>query len=503
MPDPERVLEAMTARVILEQRRSGGSTDDLEGLRLAAAARAILAQRRAEIVVPHVEYQNDPLGWICDKLEVPEHTLRWSLNDGYDEHKWDGTEDPLAVVLESLAAWKNIGVESGNGTGKTFLGACIVLWFLAVWEDSIVVTIAPKLTQLTVHIWKEIGRLWPRFQRHFPQAELLASGVIRMKPAVEDREVWAVRAFGCGVGAEEVSATKAQGWHAEHVLFLLEETPGIHPAIMFTLENTIGGPHNLRLAFGNPDFEEDELHQFCLSPGVVHVRVSALDHPNVVTGDHTIVPGAVSLPTVERRTEIFKHIPAMYASRVRGISPQQAVGVALNYVEADHLETWNPANMKAQKWPLFAGIDFGAWRFAFVLATSDRAKRLHILDEYFSQQETLTARAGAIHEILKRYKAPRSTPIWGDSANPQDIIEINAALKKLKSPYRVRAVSKTSIEGKRFRAACVERLNDLLGRRALLFRRGLGDGAEWMKGASVASHGRPMRESRLLWEIRR
>ncbi len=32
--------------------------------------------------------------------------------------------------------------------------------------------------------------------------------------------------------------------------------------------------------------------------------------------------------------------------------------------------------------------------------------------------------------------------------------------------------------------------------------RGLGDGAEWMKGASVASQGRPMRESRLLWEIR-
>ena len=30
----------------------------------------------------------------------------------------------------------------------------------------------------------------------------------------------------------------------------------------------------------------------------------------------------------------------------------------------------------------------------------------------------------------------------------------------------------------------------------------MGDGAEWMKGASVASHGRPMRESRLLWEVR-
>ena len=183
----------------------------------------------------------------------------------------------------------------------------------------------------------------------------------------------------------------------------------------------------------------------------------------------------------------------MYASRVRGISPQQAVGVALNYVEADHLETWESANTKVQRWPLFAGIDFGAWRFAFVLATSDRAKRLHILDEYFSQQETLTARAEAIHEILKRHQAPSNTPIWGDSANPQDIMEINAAFRKMGSPYRVRRVSKNSVEGKNFRSACVERLNDLLGRRALLFRRGLGDSVEWMKGASVASEGRPMR----------
>ena len=149
-----------------------------------------------------------------DKLGIPEHTIRWSINDGYDGYQWDGTVDPLSQVLESLAAWEDVGVESGTGTGKTFIGAAIVLWFLACWEDSIVVTSAPKLSQLTKHIWKEIGNHWPHFQRHFPQAELLASGVIRMRPAVEDRETWAATAFTCGVGAAEASATKAQGWHA-------------------------------------------------------------------------------------------------------------------------------------------------------------------------------------------------------------------------------------------------------------------------------------------------
>ena len=455
-----------------------------------------------EEVIAHVEYQHDPIGWMRDKLGVPEHTLAWSLNEGYEDHKWDGDINPLALVCKEIAEWRDVGVESGTGTGKTFLGACIVLWFLAVYEDSIVVTVAPKLNQLTKHLWKEIGSLWPQFQRSFPQAELLASGVIRMKPAVEDREIWGATAFGTGVGAEEQSATKAQGWHAEHMLILTEETPGVHPAIMVAFENTCSSPHNLRLAFGNPDYEEDELHQFCLSPNVTHVRVSALDHPNVVAGDSSVVPGAVSVSAIERRKELYAHIPSMYESRVRGISPKQATGVTLAFVDSDHMETFDPAGMKDQNWPMFGGIDFGAWRFSFILATADRAKRLHIIDELFSQQETLTARAKSIDALLSKYDAPNTTPIWGDSANPQDILEINQALRNLESKYRVRAVSKTSGEGKPYRRACVERLQDLLGRRSLLFNRSMGRGMTWYKGASVASQGKQMTGSRLMWEIR-
>src|SRR5690606_31098433 len=154
--------------------------------------------------------------------------------------------------------------------------------------------------QLKLHIWKEVGRLWPRFQRLFPEA-ILIDGKIRMRDSVEDRETWAATAFVCGVGATEASATKAQGFHAEHMLIITEETPGIHPAIMVAFENTSIAPHNLRLAFGNPDHQEDELHRFCLSPDVVHVRVSAYDHPNYVTGDDSIVPGAVGRTAVARR----------------------------------------------------------------------------------------------------------------------------------------------------------------------------------------------------------
>src|SRR5690606_7190708 len=64
---------------------------------------------------PLAQYQKDPVGFFRDVLGVPEHTIRWSMNPGYERHRWDGTPDPLVVIAESLAAWKNVGVESGTG----------------------------------------------------------------------------------------------------------------------------------------------------------------------------------------------------------------------------------------------------------------------------------------------------------------------------------------------------------------------------------------------------
>lgn len=277
--------------------------------------------------LPHTAYQRKPLDWITQKLGVPKHTISWADAPGFPSNReWDGTPQPMVEVLNALAAWRNVGVESGTTTGKTYLGACIVLWFLACFEDSIVVTVAPKKEQLEKHIWKEIGRLWPRFQLLFPEAEK-SSLRIRMRT---NSDVWGASGFVAGVRAEEVegSATKAQGFHAEHMLIVFEETPGIAPAIMTAFKNTCRAPHNLRAAFGNPDHQHDELHRFCVSPRTVHVRVSAYDHPNVVCDDPSIVPGAVSRQGIEEALEDAKEDGGaesrMFQSRVRGVSPAES-----------------------------------------------------------------------------------------------------------------------------------------------------------------------------------
>lgn len=297
-----------------------------EGASLFREARNAADARAARVPVPDTGYQHDPIGWIRDVLGVPEHTIRWSLNTGYEGRAWDQTADPMSAVLDSLVAWENVGVESATTTGKTFLGACLVLWFLACFKDATIVTVAPKKDQLTLHCWKEITRLWSKFQARFPTAELTTLR-IRMAPG---SDVWAAHGFVAGVSADEAegSAAKAQGFHAEHMLIVFEETPGIHPAIMTAFKNTCRAPHNLRVAFGNPDHQHDPLHLFCQGPRTRHVIVSALDHPNVVTDNANLIPGAVSRQGIEDAlTDAANDGGAesrMYRSRVRGISPAES-----------------------------------------------------------------------------------------------------------------------------------------------------------------------------------
>ena len=273
----------------------------------------------SERVQPLIEYRARPLDFMVDCLHIPRHTLDWTLNDGYDGHSWDGTANPLVTVLDALAAGSDIGVESGTGTGKSYLAAAGMLWFMACWKDARVFTFAPKEDQLRLYIWKDVTQLWPAFQQLFPSAELTDLR-IRM---VEGSDAWGAWGFPVGVKAGEEISTKASGMHAPDMLLIYEECQGIDQSVIEAGENTSTAPHNLRWFQGNPNHQLDSLHLACISPGVRHVRISALDHPNVVTNTQ-IVPGAVGLASVLKRKEKYAQRVRLYDSRVRGISPSES-----------------------------------------------------------------------------------------------------------------------------------------------------------------------------------
>lgn len=291
-------------------------------IQVAAAAEMELRKRRSErlknFATQRAFYQKNPFQYLVDRLGIKPESVDWMLIPEYANHKWDGTPNPFMVVLDALVNEKWCGVESATGPGKTFFGACVVLWFLDNFENSRVITTAPKADQLFSQIWAEISGLYPMFNK----GSLLASGELRMSD--DPMSKYKAEAFVAGVAATEESATKAQGFHAEHMLIILEETPGVPAPTIAALQNTSTSPHNIILAFGNPDNQQDNLHKFCMQDNVVHVRISAYDHPNVVLNNPSFIPGACSRVGLQRIISKFGEGTSLTLSRTRGISPAQA-----------------------------------------------------------------------------------------------------------------------------------------------------------------------------------
>ena len=290
-------------------------------------------------------YQLNPLDWFEDRLGIPKNTIKWSLNPGFTDkvkegvsrtmddgtvipNGWDGTPDPIYAVANALAGWKDVVAQSSTGTGKTFLAALITLWFLDVFPDSKVITIAPKEDQLKINLWGEIHKFKDHFLAEKPDAKF---NVL----SIEVTKNWRAEGFVAAVSAGEEVSSKAAGIHAEHMLFVIDETQGVDNAILEAIENTCTAPHNLRLALGNPRHKEDSLHKLFLREDFVSVQVSSYDHPNIVLNDpeedmrehNIIVPGAVSWKSILQRrikygpeVEYYNNNPT-YKALVRGIVP--------------------------------------------------------------------------------------------------------------------------------------------------------------------------------------
>lgn len=453
------------------------------------------------------EYRSRPIDFIVEKLGARRETIMWSLNDGYERHEWDGTPDPLVKIADALAAHQNVGCEAGVGVGKTWLAAALVLHWLATREDSIVVTSAPKEAQLTGRLWKEIEALWPAFARHFPQATLMASGEIRMRPGTSRN--WRAVAEVVGVEAGAQVAVKAQGWHARDLLIVVEEAAGAHPAAMAAYENTIVGPRNCMLAIGNPDHHEDPLRKFCELPDVEHVRISALDHPNYVLEDPTFIDGAASRRSVARLEARYAWSKAMRDSRIRGISPPQSADAALREFDAArHLYDDDiSGEIGSGAWPVFVGLD-GGRNWAAVLGAVDTEGRMHVAGEAFSRDASVSARVDAFVAMLETAGVTADTRFraWYDNHDQVERGEFNRELKRRGLPWKVGLATKAPVrlaEGTDipYRVGFVAKANSLLHRDALLFARDL-DAGDWTWGADAASDGEPRTGSRLLAEVR-
>ena len=122
---------------------------------------------------------------------------------------------------------------------------------------------------------------------------------------------------------DEESANKARGFHRQYMLIILEEATGIPLPILTAFKNTSTGNTNFIVAVGNPNNEHDTLHQFAEQADTYKIRVSALDHPNIIAQSE-LIAGAVVQSSIDSRILEYGEESPVANAMIRGISPAQS-----------------------------------------------------------------------------------------------------------------------------------------------------------------------------------
>lgn len=153
------------------------------------------------------------------------------------------TPDPIqAEVMRSVATSQLTSVRSGHGIGKSAVESWLIIWFLCTRPFPKVPCTAPTKHQLYDILWAEVAK-W-----------------IKNKPGLARELVWTaeklyMRGHPENWFAVPRTATKPealQGFHADHVLYIIDEASGVSDEVFEPVLGALSTPGARLLMCGNP-----------------------------------------------------------------------------------------------------------------------------------------------------------------------------------------------------------------------------------------------------------
>ena len=243
-----------------------------------------------------MKYRDDPVGFIQDKLGV----FLWSKQ---------------REIAESVRDNPRTVVHSAHSTGKSFLAARIMAWFMATSypQETFVVSTAPTYNQVRAILWRELrrahasGDLVGRMNQtewHIAD-ELVAMG---RKPADYDEVAF-------------------QGIHAPRVLVVLDEAAGIPSNLWDAAESIATSDASRILAIGNPDDPGSQFATVTSPASSWHtIHVDGLETPAFTDEEvpDELYLNLISPGWVDRQRKDHGTDSAFWQSKVRGLFPDQA-----------------------------------------------------------------------------------------------------------------------------------------------------------------------------------
>lgn len=203
--------------------------------------------------------------------------------------------DDIRAMMESVRDHEVTLCVSANAVGKTWGAARVAAWWKKCFPNSQVYTAAaPPEDNLRRLLWGEIGSITqahPLLFRNDFQRDLH----IQTSP----------KEFITGVaipasGTKKQREAKFSGKHAPNLLFILDEADAIPDEVYSGIESCMSGGNVRLLMMFNPREQLGEPYRMERDGRAHVVRLSAFNHPNVLTGED-VIPGAVTREATVRR----------------------------------------------------------------------------------------------------------------------------------------------------------------------------------------------------------
>jgi len=214
-----------------------------------------------------------PALFAAEALQLP---TEWNdtLGEGIRSWWW--------IASQKLVQKRKLSVRSGHGAHKTAFCAISVLWFLIAYHPCKIPCTAPTSHQLEDVLWPEIVKWLRRLRQYEP---MLANLLEWTKSRVFVREA-PEEGFAVPRTARAENPEALQGFHSDHLLFVIDEAPGVPEPIFEVAQGALMGGDTFFLMIGNPSrntgffyasHHRDRAHFACMHIDVEKVEGAPLE----------------------------------------------------------------------------------------------------------------------------------------------------------------------------------------------------------------------------------
>lgn len=173
-------------------------------------------------------------------------------------------------ILFSVRDNRRTSVRSCNSAGKSFISARVVIWYLHAYPDSMVITTAPTMNQVTNILWREV-------RSAFSATRLPLLGRC-LTSRYEIGTTW----YAMGFKSDDASPDKFQGFHADRILLVVDEAAGVAEPVYGALDAIMTGENTRQLLIGNPTSVSGSFYEshHKMRSRYNTITISANDTPN-------------------------------------------------------------------------------------------------------------------------------------------------------------------------------------------------------------------------------